>query len=571
MKQEEVLRWCFPAILLVGLTVLSSCKHDMDDYVKKPYNVTDEERVRYAEEKLGVTIDPNQDWILTSEYSVTITANANLSNISKVAVLDGNPYAGASCVLATATATNGKTVTLSFRAPTDSLLYAACLTNNGKCIARAFQPGQEQKVSFSIAPGAYDDNEAAARSVGEIDDVINPPTYKKFRIKDFFNFRNALLLNLPDKQNNTDKLTSDYGSKVQVAYNDFNFYELPLVFLGGLGKPNFETDNDNLGYVWTYSKEGEGFTNRFLLKDHFKNAFQPSYNKATNSYAVEGMYLMALDGAGKPVTQFGPQDIVYFRMYVGENPIDEYDGQRVKVFQMNGEVFVACEDGDDWDFNDRLFWFPYGTANIQPVKDPFGPIPSGPQVWTYAWEDRDFGDYDLNDCVIQVWENIHDKNLLDITLVALGATRELWLGFDNKNAQTYNDYLHVFEQELHSVLGIPVGKMANTENGTMTVSPVKVTIAKPAGFDFQKCSFILGAKVEQDMQGVYESDYYAIKIAQKGQDPHGIVIPGRWQWPKEKVCITNAYSKFADWAHDIKDPTSKNWYMYPVTNKVVNQ
>ena len=73
------------------------------------------------------------------------------------------------------------------------------------------------------------------------------------------------------------------------------------------------------------------------------------------------------------------------------------------------------------------------------------------------------------------------------------------------------------------------------------------------------------------MQGVYESDYYAIKIAQKGQDPHGIVIPGRWQWPKEKVCITNAYSKFADWAHDIKDPTSKNWYMYPVTNKVVNQ
>lgn len=56
--------------------------------------MTDEDRVKYAEEKLGATIDPNQDWVLTDECNVTINADASLEGISMVAVLDGTPYAG---------------------------------------------------------------------------------------------------------------------------------------------------------------------------------------------------------------------------------------------------------------------------------------------------------------------------------------------------------------------------------------------------------------------------------------------------------------------------------------------
>lgn len=163
----------------------------------------------------------------------------------------------------------------------------------------------------------------------------------------------------------------------------------------------------------------------------------------------------------------------------------------------------------------------------------------------------------MNDCVIEVQENPADNSKLDITLVALGGSRELWLGFENKNARSYADYQHVFEQELHEVLGIPVGKMANTGNGTLTVDSVKITLPKPEGFNFQTCSFILGARVKDDMRCVYENDYYAISIPRKGQDPHGIVIPGKWQWPTETTCITDAYLKFADWAHDIKNPTAR--------------
>ena len=196
--RRSVSRWMLTYILIVGTMVLTGCSPNADDYKKKPYNVTDEERVKYAEGLLGTTIDPEQDWVLTSEYSVSITADAHLGTISKVIVLDSNPYAGVSSVMASAAATNNAKVALTFRAPKDSLMYAACVSTDGKCIARPFLPGKEQQVSFVVAPGSYSDSQAAPRRADRID--IDYPTYKQFSIKDFINFRKALYENLPDGQ-----------------------------------------------------------------------------------------------------------------------------------------------------------------------------------------------------------------------------------------------------------------------------------------------------------------------------------------------------------------------------------
>lgn len=440
------------------------------------------------------------------------------------------------------------------------------MTNDGKCVARPFVPGQETTVTFKEAPVVYS-QVASTRATEMV--IVNPPTYANFLIKDFVNFRKALFENLPDKTDNRDKL-SDASSVIRVKANDFNFYELPLVFLGGIGRDNNESDNDNDNLAYYWHKSDDVSQSLFLLKDRFKNAFQPKYDGDTKSYIVEGMYPVAKGQDGKNTIQFSADDVLDLQLADGET-FFSHNEIRVMVFYMNDYLFAACEDGDDWDFNDRLFWFPYGDVNVMDAYDPFDPTPSEPQTWTYAWEDKDFGDYDMNDCVIEVQENPADNSKLDITLVALGGSRELWLGFENKNARSYADYQHVFEQELHEVLGIPVGKMANTGNGTLTVDPVKITLPKPEGFNFQTCSFILGARVKDDMRGVYENDYYAISIPRKGQDPHGIVIPGKWQWPTETTCITDAYLKFADWAHDIKNPTAKNWYMFPESGKVVDK
>lgn len=104
-----------------------------------------------------------------------------------------------------------------------------------------------------------------------------------------------------------------------------------------------------------------------------------------------------------------------------------------------------------------------------------------------------------------------------------------------------------------------------------SAAPVTITVDKPSGFDFQTCSFVLGAKVKEDQQGVYESDFYYISIATKGQDPHDICILGKWSWPTETTKITVAYPKFAEWAKDVTNKDAQDWYNYPVSGKVITK
>ena len=40
-------------MMAAGLMVTTSCKHDLDDYVKKPYTVSDSERLEYAQKTVS--------------------------------------------------------------------------------------------------------------------------------------------------------------------------------------------------------------------------------------------------------------------------------------------------------------------------------------------------------------------------------------------------------------------------------------------------------------------------------------------------------------------------------------
>ena len=61
MKRKMFLSMYAAILTICGVVVLTGCKHDMSDYMPKPYSTTDSDRLKYAEEKLGVTIDPQQD------------------------------------------------------------------------------------------------------------------------------------------------------------------------------------------------------------------------------------------------------------------------------------------------------------------------------------------------------------------------------------------------------------------------------------------------------------------------------------------------------------------------------
>lgn len=557
---QRITKWLYVAVLLMGGQIgMNSCSHDSDKYEKKLYPVTDQERVSYAENVLGVSIDKDHDWVLTEEYSVKITADADLDYIVKIAVLDTNPYVDENYCLAAKAMNKGGSATLSFRAPKGAgMLYAACMTYDGKCIARPFVPGVDKSVSF------VDENLLSARKVNQHRASamnILEPQYTQFTMRDYYVFLKAVEKALPKGKNNSQVMGKhNYTNKVQVANNPYGLYSLPLAYIGGNGSVD-----DNLSYQWFPTGKPAESGETFLIKDNYPTGWdkEKEPDPFIDEYLIDGHYLYCRNSEDEISMIFTPGDIIKFCLARNEELLDDPDMARVKVFMLNGYVIVACEDGNDWDYNDRLFWMPYGAERLKEISDP---IPPKTQVWTYAWEDKDFGDYDMNDCVIQVSEN-DAQDSLNITLVALGAKRELWLGFENKNAKNYNDYIHVFEQELHAVLNVSLGTMVNT--GLASAKPVSITLKKPEGFDFQKCSFVLGARVEKDMRGVYESDFYAIPIAAKGQDPHGIVIPGKWNWPKETTCVKDAYPEFNSWSAD--RTKALNWYKRPEQGKVIVQ
>ena len=563
-------------LLFCGIAALTACKHNMDDYTPKPYSTTGADRLKFAEQALGVKIDPQQDWTLSRHYSVKVNVDAALDGISQVAVLDGNPYVGVTNLLATAAAANNGTVTLSFLAPSVAdVFYVACINDDGQCIARPFLPGEDTTLSFADDADSPSTLHRSPSTTFDSDHILDNLFYSDRIVKDFYGFRDAVLKILPEGKDNHKSLigATDYRYVVEVCKNTSDNYILSLYYIYGDG-----SDNDNIWYNWYPGGQADK-KETFLIKDQYKNKKVPKSDLSPRKSELTGHYLYRRH-EGKNDIYFTPGDILELHLANGETPMpDTGSHPRVKVFMFNGYVFIGCEDGDDWDYNDRLYWMPSGEDRITGAKGvPVKPTPSTPQVWTYAWEDNsmegnDRCDYDMNDCVIEVQEVDGDTSKLQITVVALGATRDLWLGFENKNGKSYRDYTPVFNhlgsdvQELHKLLGISSGKMVNTGNGTSTVKPYTAIVPKPVGFDFQTCSFVLGAKMKKEFQGIYDNDYYMLHVSAAGTDPHGIVIPGKWQWPTERTSIRDAYPEFTIWAAD--RTKANDWYKHPATDKVV--
>ena len=201
---------------------------------------------------------------------------------------------------------------------------------------------------------------------------------------------------------------------------------------------------------------------------------------------------------------------------------------------------------------------------------PVNPTPVQNQTWTYAFEDNKTRcDFDLNDVVIQVKINDSNENLLDVTLVAAGCEYDnyVWLG---ETQITWNG-----TAEVHEAFGAEHGVMVNTGNGRGIDMPyVTTTINKPSDFNFQDADFKIRPYKINSTEAV--DDYITIvKTGDTEQGlakaPLGIAIPDAWQWPKERIIVTNAYTGFAAWGkqEDLKLRADEGgWYKEPTDGKV---
>ena len=141
--------------------VFGGCTHDFSHYEtpidvsslpdKDPNAVTKEDIQANVASIFG-NIDPEQDWNLVNEGSITILADAPLSDIAKVQLLTESPFLNSDAkVLNEATAKSGEEVVLTYDAPNAyQQLFAACVSSSGEYYVQVFTPGTE-KVNFSMA------------------------------------------------------------------------------------------------------------------------------------------------------------------------------------------------------------------------------------------------------------------------------------------------------------------------------------------------------------------------------------------------------------------------------------
>ena len=125
-------------LAILALLGLSSCTQEFT------YDPTQE--IQENAENIFGLIDPNQDWRTTTSGTVTVTANANLDNITKVQILTESPFFNDQAkILAEAEVTAGQTVTLNYDAPrSNTRLIAACIDSNGKYFIKGFNIGDEE-------------------------------------------------------------------------------------------------------------------------------------------------------------------------------------------------------------------------------------------------------------------------------------------------------------------------------------------------------------------------------------------------------------------------------------------
>lgn len=222
------------------------------------------------------------------------------------------------------------------------------------------------------------------------------------------------------------------------------------------------------------------------------------------------------------------------------------NGPRAAWLTVNKRMLLCWESGTDADFNDVILDVEGG---IEPFNNP--PKPKK-QVYTYCFEDREIGDYDMNDVVIKAYRE-NDTTVV-YSIVACGANDELYIR--NINCGVIQD-----NAEIHSLFGTTPVQLVNTNPKAKFTSPISAVkkVAKSFTFDDESTvPYIYDATTGKE-----------IHLSKKGQDPHGIMVPCDFKYPQERVCVKKAYEDFNKWG--VNPITSTEWYAKPVESLVCTE
>lgn len=227
---------------------------------------------------------------------------------------------------------------------------------------------------------------------------------------------------------------------------------------------------------------------------------------------------------------------------------------------------------------DVVFTKKQGTAPVKwtestcrPGYDGKDPDPDPILYYYYAFEDLGaIGDFDFNDVVLRL--SAPENGTSTVELVAAGGTLPVQVIYGTgQNPQQLGN-------EVHKEFGVDVKTMVNTgdsKNGAKKANVILGTINVDSDADMSNLPF--GITVEGNDQ---TSVKVVNEVNHKGTAPLMIVVAGytadvngiteasvgKWFWARERVNISEAYTKFGAWGANVQ--SNKDWYYYFTEGKV---
>lgn len=547
------------------------------------------------ENTFEASVDFNHTWEMSVQNSLTIKSLPTDFETKVVMVLDANPFStNSATVLAYE---EGKVTSIKYEAPSYfTKLYVACV-NDDKMRIRSFDV-KKGEVDFSASTVAKTPSKANRRASEQLtfqktfnanhfadqgwnDEfaMLSEPT-ETVSFTDFSEYYKMFKGFLPEGNNNNRKLeaydaiwkcnavvVSEENGEVSfvpvhkessvsqcIGYyyvlpgQDFNIKTCKKYVFPSISKIDDSKDECTqklyrLKYFDEQGNESYQFPKGTRI-GFFAHVIQSSISKTEAlDWYVEGAQNMALS------------NYMADKGYTG--PLDGYkEFSHVVMFERNNDMLVGMEDWiKDFDYNDINIML---RGDIEKLPASGVEIPNHTHIYSYAFEDTQSGDYDLNDVVLQV-KRVWGGPNQEVKLVALGAKDRIKAYYKNEQGEVISLF---GGKELHEAVGVAQNTFVNTE--TLNVEDSKLP---RQNIHFNYSTFLYS---KADFYIVNETKNQEVHVPSalglKGQNPNGVCIPFAWQWPKERVRIFTAYPSFKGFAENIEVNT--DWYTMPVDGKV---
>lgn len=219
----------------------------------------------------------------------------------------------------------------------------------------------------------------------------------------------------------------------------------------------------------------------------------------------------------------------------------DWNSSRICMHSVNGRTYLCFEDGCDLNFSDMVIEVKQGTqiklSEVSPDVEQ--------AMYTMCFEDRaETADYDMNDVVLTA-KRINSTKI-KLTLAACGAKDFVLLhGVTGKGADLFNG------KEIHDLLGLTDDNpYCNTQIGGYTSNGFSKEITVDAGVTIEE--FLSSIYIENLTTGK------SVHMPAAGQPPYAIIVPMRFNYPKEGSNIKKSYPGFLEWASNMN--VNKDWY-----------